>query len=69
MFIFTFHLRHITDRIVDFYGRGHSDTPKGPYNVALYTNQVKELVDTIGYKDKKFHLVGKYFLCDICLLV
>lgn len=41
----------------DTYGRGFSDNPDVPYDVALYANQLKELLDTLGV-NKPFNLLG-----------
>jgi pimeloyl-ACP methyl ester carboxylesterase len=41
----------------DTYGRGNSDNPNVAYDVALYTNQLKELLDTLQIT-KPFTLVG-----------
>lgn len=41
----------------DVYGRGYSDSPDVVYDVALYSNQLKELLETLGI-EKKINLMG-----------
>jgi pimeloyl-ACP methyl ester carboxylesterase len=41
----------------DNYGRGHSDNPDVVYDAALFSNQLKELLDELKI-DKPIHLVG-----------
>lgn len=41
----------------DTYGRGYSDNPDVVYDVALFSNQLKELLDALGVR-KKINLLG-----------
>jgi pimeloyl-ACP methyl ester carboxylesterase len=41
----------------DFYGRGYSDRPEGPYDEALYLAQVDAVVEYYS-KDRPAHLIG-----------
>jgi pimeloyl-ACP methyl ester carboxylesterase len=41
----------------DFYGRGYSDRPVGPYDEALYLAQVDAVVEYFS-KDRPAHLIG-----------
>ncbi len=47
--------------LYDYFGRGESDSPEGKYDVDFYMAQVSEMLDKIGFGDKRFNVIGYSF--------
>jgi pimeloyl-ACP methyl ester carboxylesterase len=47
--------------LYDYWGRGDSDAPDGPYDVDMYMRQASDLVSKLGLQDKALHVMGYSF--------